>query len=374
MKISADQSLAMLRLGLGVVILLGSAPTWATPEPLPQVAYPDQHKPVNPILFHIDADGGLSPNSYERNRLTLAQLTDQLKKQNILTSDSIAVIFPDFPEPFRDVFTKMIEGIEKQTKLKVRSFPISEKFDAADLNAQLKRNGTKVVIALGSRGLKISANFDRDISVVVGGIFSSIPEVESNRLLGISLTPDPALLFSMLKDLLPNVKRVIVIYNPQTSEWQLKLAHAAAKTQGLELITHEAHDLGTSGRLYESVFATADSKTDAVWLPQDSSTVDENTILPIILKESWNHSIPFFSSSFSHVKKGALFALQPNNLELGRNLANSALGILAGESPKRGMSPLRDVQTAFNVRTASHIGLNIGEQQQRNFNYIFPEP
>ena len=96
--------------------------------------------------------------------------------------------------------------------------------------------------------------------------------------------------------------------------------------------------------------------------------------MPLVLKESWNRGVPVFSSSFLHVKKGALFALYPNNLELGRNLAVSALSVLAGESRKRGVSPLREVHTAVNLRTASHIGLNIGYQQQRSFDFVFPEP
>jgi putative ABC transport system substrate-binding protein len=99
--------------------------------------------------------------------------------------------------------------------------------------------------------------------------------------------------------------------------------------------------------------------------------------LPLVLKESWNRGIPVFSSSYLHVKKGALFALYPNNLELGRTLANSALNVLAsdsGKNGKQGITPLREVHTAVNLRTASHIGLNIGYQQQRSFDSVFPEP
>jgi len=93
-----------------------------------------------------------------------------------------------------------------------------------------------------------------------------------------------------------------------------------------------------------------------------------------VLKESWNRNVPVFSSSFLHVKKGALFALYPNNIELGRSLANAALASVSGDSRWRGIFPLRDVHTAVNLRTASHIGLNLGYQQQRNFDFIFPEP
>ena len=75
-----------------------------------------------------------------------------------------------------------------------------------------------------------------------------------------------------------------------------------------------------------------------------------------------------------HAKKGALFAMSPNNVELGRSLATSALGLMSGELRKKGVQPLRELHTAINLRTSSHMGLHIGYQQQRTFDSIFPEP
>lgn len=306
-------------------------------------------------------------------QLAQAGQAELLKKQNLLGPDSIAVIYPESTDTYREFFTKIIEGVEAQTKTKVRTITIGEKQESVEIYNQLKKAGTKVVIALGSRGLKITSSFEKDIGVVVGGVLI-ISEAENSKLFGIALTPDPGLLFRNVKDLIPSMKRVIVIYDPKKSEWLLKFARLAAKEQGIDLVVHEAQDLASAARLYESVFASADPKTDTVWLPQDETTVNEDTILPIVLKESWSRNVPFFSSKFIHVKKGALFSLRPNNLELGRNLAVIAMNILSGDITKRGMTPLKDVQTALNLRTASHIGLNIGSQQQRNFNYIFPEP
>lgn len=288
-------------------------------------------------------------------------------------SSAIAVIYPDLGEPFRSVFNKIIEGVEDQAKMRVNTHPLGPNSNAAELNGQLKRNGTRVVIALGRQGVTIASGLDRDIAVVVGGVLS-VPEAENRNLTGISLTPDPVLLFAFLKKLLPSVRRVTVIYNPQNNGWLLKLAQAAARAQGLELVAHEAPDLASAARLYGAAFAAADSRLDAIWLPHDTTTVDEATILPLVLRESWNRGVPIFSSSFLHVRKGALFALYPNNLELGRDLAVSALSALAGEPRKRGISPLREVYTAVNLRTANHIGLTIDYQQQRSFNTIFPEP
>ncbi|MES2262244.1 MAG: ABC transporter substrate binding protein [Pseudomonadota bacterium] len=296
---------------------------------------------------------------------------NEARRGHALNADTIAVLFPDIGQPYRKVFTEIIEGIDEQTKLHVRGYPVAASADLAELQATLKRNGSKVVIALGRQGLQAASAFDISLGVVVGGV-SSVPDPDKMR--GISLMPDPALLFSHLKTLVPGVRRVIVVYNPQYNQPLLKLAREAARSQGLELLALEAGDLAGAVRRYESAFAGADGRYDALWLPQDATTVEEATVLPLVLKESWNRNVPIFSSSILHVKKGALFALYPNNFELGRDLANLALGLLNGDAPRPGVAPLRAVRTAFNTRTASHIGLNVGATQQHGFDFIFPEP
>jgi putative ABC transport system substrate-binding protein len=310
----------------------------------------------------------------ESTPIVLAALDAAPKRQDISDSKgAIAVIYPDIGEPYRSIFAKIIEGIQEQAKVAVSTYPVGPNSNPADLSAQLTRGGVKVVIALGRQGLKAASGLERDIAVVVGGVLS-VPESESRNLAGISLTPDPALLFALLKKLLPGIKRITVVYDPQHNDWLIKLARDAAKALGIELVIREAHDLASAAHLYEAAFAAADSRLDAIWLLQDATTVDEDTILPLVLKESWSRGVPVFSSSFLHVRKGALFALYPDNLVLGRDLANTALSVLAGEPRKRGVSPLREVLTAVNVRTASHIGLNIDYRLQRSFDFIFPEP
>lgn len=332
--------------------------------------YSDVPKHVQPFKYGTERIAF----RHDMDVISLAELgAEQVKRGDVQTAGAVAVIYPDIGEPYRSVFIKIIEGIEDGTTMSVRSYPVRADQDITVLNATLKRNGTRVVIALGRQGLKATSSLDREIPVVVGGVLA-VPETESRNLTGVSLTPDPALLFSRLKGLLPGVKRVQVIYNPLQNDWLIRLARDAAKAQGLELVAHEARDLATAARMYESVFTASDARRDAIWLPQDATTVDETTILPLVLKESWNRNVPVFSSSFLHVKKGALFALYPNNLELGRSLANSALAAMSGDTRRRGVLPLREVQTAVNLRTASHIGLSIGDQQQRNFDFIFPEP
>jgi putative ABC transport system substrate-binding protein len=327
-------------------------------------------------MFERLEAGTAATDTYDLRPITVAQLEDQLRRPELQASagkGSIAVLYPNVSEPVRSAFISMIKGIEERTGVHVRSYAVEPRTDPADLNLQLKRNGVRLVIALGRQGLGVAAGLDRDILVLVGGALL-LSDAEIVNVNGISLTPDPALLFARLRTMLPEVKRVLVVYDPRKTEWLLRLAREAARSQGLELVATEARDLGQAAHLYSTLIRAADSRRDALWLPHDTTTVEESTLLPLILKESWNNGLPIFSSNILHARKGALFAMSPNNVELGKSLAGAALGLMAGETRRKGVQPLRELHTALNLRTANHMGLNIGNQQQRTFDFIFSEP
>lgn len=285
---------------------------------------------------------------------------------------AIAVLYPEIGEPYRSVFARIIEGIEDKAKGRAVSYPVGGNQSSAELAEELRRQGTRVVIALGRNGLKAAAGLDRDIGVVAGAVVSA-PEADTRGMMVHSLAPDPLLLFDRLKVMMPGARRVFVVYDPRQNGWLLRLAREAARSHGLELVAQEAPDLKTAMRIYQDVVSNADPRRDALWLPQDSVTVEESAVLPVVLQEAWSRGLAVFSSSVAHVKRGALFSLYPNNVELGRSLAGTAMGQLSGNAgAARGVLPLRDVLMAVNVRTASHLGLGTA-QRQLSFDMVFPE-
>jgi putative ABC transport system substrate-binding protein len=125
-------------------------------------------------------------------------------------------------------------------------------------------------------------------------------------------------------------------------------------------------------RNYQDIFAAIDSRRDALWLLQDSTTVEDGSVLPLVLQESWGRNIAVFSSSIGHVRRGVLFSLYPDNVEMGRHLADTALGFLAsGDYGEHGMILLREVLMAINLRTADHLGLKPNRKQ--GYGMVFPE-
>jgi putative ABC transport system substrate-binding protein len=286
--------------------------------------------------------------------------------------DSIAVIYPDIGEPYRDIFEEIIRGIGDKVGTQVANYPVSGNTDIAKLKASLQHQKIKVVIALGRQGMKTASILDNGIDVVVGGVLT-VPENEARRQPIITLSPDPALLFARMKTLVPTTKRIFVVYDPNFNGWLIKLAKDAASAQGLKLVVYQAQDLRNAVRFYQQIFSEADSRSDALWLPQDPTTVEDSSILPLVLQESWNQSIAVFSSNFGHVRRGVLFSLYPDNEALGGSLASLASEILnsGGETVGRGMMTLRDVQGAVNLRTAKHLGID--SMQLKNFDMKLPE-
>lgn len=284
---------------------------------------------------------------------------------------NIAVLYPNLDEPYRGIFIKIIEGVEAQIGKRVVSFAVGGDMTAQVILANLKRHEIKVVIALGRQGLKAASGLVRDYGVVVGGVVSAPEDVTRNYPV-ISLAPDPGMLFERLKHFMPNARRVVVVYDPRQNGWLIRLARQAARRLGLELQAVEVMDLKSAVRAYQELLASVDPKKDALWLPQDPTTVEETSVLPLVLEGAWNLNLAVFSSNVTHVRRGALFSLYPNNVALGRQLAASALNYPAGVPSAPTVVPMKDALLAVNVRTASHLGMQLSSPMTKGIDLVFP--
>lgn len=283
----------------------------------------------------------------------------------------VAVIYPDLGEPYRSIFVQIISGIEEKARKRVFSVALGATVDAEELNASLRRHGARVVIALGRQGVQAAGQLAENFDVVVGAVLS-VPEKEARHFKVNSMAPDPALLFSRLRGMMPKAKRVFAVYNPQQNEWLMRLARSAARSQGLEFVAYEAQDLRGAMHAYQEIMSIADSRQDALWLPQDAVSVEGSAVLPMVLQESWDRRLVVFSSNVSHVSRGALFSLYPDNVEMGRQLAASALSLQDnGGIATSSVQPLREVMMAVNLRIAKHLGLDATRQASADL--TFPE-
>lgn len=286
----------------------------------------------------------------------------------------VAVIYPEVKKPYSTVFERIIDGVAAEAKTNVVKYGLKkgDEEQGEVIRAWLSVQQVDVIVVLGRRGIEMLRKLELSIPSVFGGVLY-VADVELEHSVGISLTPGPEPLFGQLKRLSPGTKRVFVVYNPARHQWLIDLAKPAAEALGITLVAKAAKGLRDSARIHRDILRKAQRKTDSVWLLQDSGIIDSATILPMILRESWNKKLIVFSSNPSDVPRGILFSFYADNNMLGRSLARLAFDHLKkGKRSIAFISPLPGALSAVNLRTASHLGLHIPFEEQREFGLVFP--
>ncbi len=285
----------------------------------------------------------------------------------------IGVLYPQVRPPYEKVFLDIIRGLKGYPSIAVKTYALPRRFDVKDIKAWVEREDMDALVVLGRRGVKAAEALAPSIPVVASGTLLT-PEQDSAITAGISLAVDPEKLFLTLLALMPQVERVFVVYHPAYNAWLIKKAKQVAERLGLVLKSYPAHTLKEAVQRYRDIFEEIRPGRDALWLPLDSMTVNDQVILPMVLDVSWDRYLVLFSSNPAHVQKGAFFALYPDNEALGRRLGALALELLRGKLHHQRILFVEDVKLAVNVRVAEHFGLGPERLRRVRIDVFFPRP
>lgn len=170
-----------------------------------------------------------------------------------------------------------------------------------------------------------------------------------------------------LHKLKPEIKQVHVVYQEDYNGWLIRIAEQVAPGNQLTVVKHPVTNVREAATAFRTILNETDPTDNAIWLMQRDPSLDEKAVVPEILAQAWNKSFVVFSSNPSHVPRGALFALYPNNEAMGASLARLAL-----DKQQKRIIPLEDLHIAVNVRTASHVGKNFSRREEQQFDLIFP--
>lgn len=283
----------------------------------------------------------------------------------VLADGHVAVIYPDTPSPFNQIFEEIVNGAKQKHSGEVITFSLAKKESPARALNWLNDNQAESVIALGLPGYKLAKSMLGNKKVVV----SALPIIP-NGLSGISLIPAPEQLFDSLKQLAPTVEVINVVYSPR-SEWIIKLAEVEAQSRGYTIKSTRITSVKEALKAYDEILADFNSKKESLWIPFDPISGNEQVIIPNLLERSWEQNFILFSSKPAHVKRGALFTLFPNHVELGKALIDMLNEMETTNQPR--IEPIRFTKLAVNLRTAAHLGFEYKNQQKSQFHLTFPE-
>lgn len=113
------------------------------------------------------------------------------------------------------------------------------------------------------------------------------------------------------------------------------------------------------------------SRFDILWIQPDPSIIDFFTV-KFIIDYSILERIPLLGYSEAFAKNGAVLSLTGNYEDMGRQAAETAMRIIAGERPERIQAPRR-VSTFLNLRVARILDISIGQDSVAMADRIYPK-
>jgi putative ABC transport system substrate-binding protein len=163
---------------------------------------------------------------------------------------------------------------------------------------------------------------------------------------------------SWLKRILPRAKTIGVIYNPGENQEQVDKASIIARQMKLNFLPQRVN----SPKEIPQALDALSRKADVLWGIPDKMVFTPQTAKQILLF-SFRHRIPFVGLSSSWVKAGALYSLDWDYREEGRECGATALRILKNKKMDEISSKAKNsVKYSLNLKTAEKMKIDIPEK------------
>jgi len=173
---------------------------------------------------------------------------------------------------------------------------------------------------------------------------------------GASLDIPPDIQYKYFKRVITNLKKIGVLYSDETANL-IPPAKAVASESGLELIAIKIDYDKDIPRALEELRGM----TDGIWSVADRKIFSPRSTRFILLNTLRN-GIPFMGFSRNLVESGALFALDFDYKDIGRQAGKIALKVLSGGDPaKIGVEVPGIIWFHYNEKTARHINVKVPE-------------
>jgi len=259
----------------------------------------------------------------------------------LLLSAQVAVVKWGDGEPWNTIEA----GIKKIVEVDVFSL------DRGKKSIPSLRN-YKVVIACGWQTVeKVLSAFSGN--VVGAGILPEDNLKKEKRLCGVYLVPSFMDQLALLREFLPGVKKIGVIFNVERSSSMMKDFEAAATNLG---ISCEKATAQTPGQV--NIALKFMKEIDAFFMVPDE-VVLQDASFKFILMASYGNLFPVYGVTREYVKAGALFSLSPDYMDMGEKAGNMAKKILGGSNPSSLGKVYPRGEVVINLRIAEKLGVDI---------------
>lgn len=221
-----------------------------------------------------------------------------------------------------------------------------------------------MILALGTPAAQAAQRATKKIPIVFGAITDPVEiglvntlEHPGRNITGSSDKWPYEKQFEMIKELLPNVSKIGIVYNPSEANSENAMRDIRRIAAHMGYIINEV-SITNSTEVYSAAQSLV-RKSDIFFAPADNTVL---SALDAYLKVAKQYHIPLFVGDEGSVEKGGVATYGPDYYELGIETGRLGVRILNGESPS-------DLPVA--VPTSGTLVVNKSSSQF--FNLVFPD-
>ncbi len=208
-------------------------------------------------------------------------------------------------------YKKAIEGFKSVTGAEIKRIVISELNDA-NIIKTINSFKPDIVLAIGMGALQVVKEI-KDIPVVYMMVLNpaSIISGEKN-IFGVSMSIPPEKQLNLFLNVLPHVKNIGLLYDPDRTGYIVKDAMIAAGKMNINLVAKEIQN----SRNVPSALLVMRKNIDAFWMLPDLTLLTPATIKFLFLF-SLGNKIPVLAFSEKYVELGALMSISIDPFDIG---------------------------------------------------------
>ena len=276
--------------------------------------------------------------------------------QEVLVVQSLKV------RPYDDA----VRGVKSTTTGNINKLLVSE-LTRDEVVKAVREARPEVILAIGADALgKVRAI--KDIPIVYMMVFNprAIIREGNENITGISMNIAPEYQFLTMRKVMPDLKRVGILYNPAKSGQLVEKAREAVDRTGIELLSLEVR----SPKQVPAALNSMKGKIGALWIQPDATVVTPETIECMLLF-SLGNQIPIFAFSDQYLEMGAFMSLDIDPYQLGKQAGELVNRLLAGAAIESiPDTDARRAQVTINLRVAKKLGIQVNDNLVTNFRIV----
>ena len=238
----------------------------------------------------------------------------------------------------------------------------------------LTKSRPDAIVTIGTQATRAVTRRVQDIPIVFSlvltkGSLEAWTQRRPSNVTGAAMDVPISVQFRRLKEVIPDMQRVGVIYNPRETGELVESAREAAAGAGLTLVEIPVF---SEAKVIEEV-SRLKGRIDALWSVADSTVFTPRSVDQILLL-TLRDGVPFVGLSPSFVKAGALLSFSCDYEDVGSQSGELVSEVLNGKSPTQiAIAYPRHVSLFLNLNTARAIHLEISAEVQAGSQIQFKE-